>query len=191
MTQGRIPLGQASRVFHGGVQRLNSSLVPKAHVHDPRIIRTVSSSRRYSDLEAQWRLKEDWARYGMTPAHFALAAPSPLDSRYPLQVQNTPYFQLLALVGADPQLLIPRNKKRFQFSITNFTKPGNDIFWSYGIPPTLEGGLLGGNTLEPGERTMEQGTSIAIDAIYVFTRTANPTYVIGWEGTIAPEANTQ
>lgn len=184
----RVPLGQLHRVMRGFTQ-VDSRMVPKAHIHDPRRVPTVSPKRRNADLVAQWRLKEAWARNGMTPLHVLQQSSASQDLRYPLQVQNAA-FSVLVSTPITPKILIPRNKNRMTWSITNFTEPGTEIYWSYGYPPLLEGGLLGGNALLPGAPPhMESGNTVAIDAIYVFCRAAALSYVIGFEGTVAPEAN--
>jgi hypothetical protein len=187
--QSRVPLGQRSRVFRGKPPQMNSRLVPKAGIHDPRGMPTAPAHRRYSDLESQWQLKAAWASAGMTSLHLARLGAG-VDSRYPLQVQNTPFFVALGVVN-EVKLLIPRNKNRFRWSIANFTQPGAEAYWSYGVPPEVESGFFLGNPLTPGDvgPLPDSSNSVSIDAIYVFTRTATPIYILGYEGTIAPEAN--
>lgn len=188
--QGRVPLGLVQRTFDGPVQRMNSRLIPKAHIHDPRVIDFVPPSKRYSDLIAQWNMKEAWERSGMvSQQEWHQIQRDQGDQRYPVQLQNNLFSVNLALVN-EVKLLIPRNKYRFSWSIANFTDPGQVIYWSFGPPIEVESGLIAGFPLQPGAPPhMEAGNSIAIDAIYVFTRIANPVYVIASEGTIAPEAN--
>lgn len=195
-SQARVPLGLRSRWYDGPFKKLDSRLVPKAHTHDPRIIKRVPPAKRYSDLIAQWDLKRAWKECGVN--HFpigGLAQTPSTPTTSPLQVQNQTTSVLLALIATtsdDPniKLAIPRNKYRKGFTISNFTQPGTVAYMTYGKPAQLEPGLIGGHPIQPGQSHIEpQGGVIAIDDIYVFIRADTPIYLIVSEETVAPEAN--
>jgi hypothetical protein len=186
------------RHLRRGLYRTQTINVPKAHSKDPAAVIARSSLRALPVDVQQLAYRSESVRRGLISMQAwqrrleqqqAARAARGLD--LPVQVQMTFFSVNVALIN-DVHRLIPKNINRVSFGVSNFTEPGGAgqfLYWTYGTPPILEGGLIGGRTLAAGQEHDENGQSISVDDIFVFTRTANPIYALGWEGTISPQAN--
>lgn len=183
------------KTFSGSVPPLNTQRIAKAHGKDPRLVRPVAGSLDQAADVHQLVDTKARLRRGFISQHDArleLETQARTGSglkNVPAQLNYTPFVTLIATANGDPKILLHRNAQRLGLILTNFTLPGNDIYYSLGPPILIESGLVGGLRLGAGETRDWSNQTVPIDDVWIFTRIANPVYVIAYEGTIALDAN--